>query len=280
MQKISIENIAPYHIFCDIYGLAQKWSNGESWSFIGEPRLDHGFLYLICDGMNIRYKDGREANFYPGNLVYIPKGCEYRVEFYTTKGEEHQDLLVNFLIRDFLGYEFCLADEAVCLIPNTPPEIVNDFYKIAQDSTNIKNPYLCVTKTFYGLLEKLLAHIALFDASNKGKNAVAPALLYIDNHIGDKISIHDLAKMCLLSESTFRKAFLSVTGISPVQYKIQAKIHKAQNMLETMPELSITEIAANLGFHDISYFYKVFTRVTGKTPRTYREDERADGYAN
>jgi len=273
VQKISIEDIAQHHIFCDVYGLAQKWADGESWSFIGSPRADHGFMYILCDEVCIRYKDGGRATFSRGNLLYIPKDSEYYVEFHTTKAEDFQDILVNFLIRDFLGHEFCLADEIICLMSETSPAIANDFYKIAEFSTNIKNPYLRVTKAFYGLLEKLLAHVMLFDAGNKSKGTVAPALFYIDNHIGDNISVEKLAKMCLLSESTFRKAFKSSMGMSPAQYKILVKIHKAQSILESTPEMSIAEIADSLGFYDISYFYKTFVRITGKTPKRYRDEK-------
>ena len=58
--------------------------------------------------------------------------------------------------------------------------------------------------------------------------------------------------------------------MSPSQYKIHAKISKAQSILDSTPEISIAEIADMLGFYDISYFYKCFIMLTGMTPNQYR----------
>ncbi len=269
-ELITLAEIEPRHIFCDVYGLPQKWAVGESWNFIGSPRPDHGFAYIFCDEVYIRYGDGREQYFHRGNLLYIPKGCEYYVEYRNTT-EAYSDILVNFKIRDFDGGEYALADGITCVMQHATEGVVNNVEKIAEISTNLKHPALRASKVFYSLLDDLLAYTMLLDPGKDAENAVTPALFYIDHHIGDKISVTELSKMCLLSESAFRKAFRAQTGLSPAQYKIRAKISKAQSILDSTPEISIAEIAEMLGFYDISYFYKSFIAQTGMTPKQYRE---------
>lgn len=272
---LKLEAIEPRHIFCDIYGLPQRWQKGESWSFIGSPRPDHGFAYILCDEVYIRTKDGTERYFRRGNLLYIPKGYEYYVEYRGTSGT-CSDILVNFDIRDTRGGEYALADEVTCLLAAVPQPLGNDIEKLAEASTNLKYPTLRVTRMFYALLEALLAHTVLLGAADgAGADPTSPARFYIDHHIGDKISVKRLAKMCLLSESAFRKAFHEAVGMSPAQYKMHVKIRKAQELLAGTPELSIAEIADMLGFYDMSYFYKTFTAQVGVTPGQYREDARA-----
>ena len=268
-QRLTLAEIESHHIFCDIYGLPQIWAVGETWSFIGSPRPEHGFAYILCGEVYIRYADGREQYFHRGNLLYIPKGCEYYIEYRDTT-EAYSDILVNFNIRDFGGGEYAFADEIVCMMPSVTTAIANDIERIAEISTNLKYPALRATKVFYNLLDNLLANEMLL-ASGEADNTVAPALFYIDHHIGDKISVAALSKMCLLSESAFRKAFREQTGMSPSQYKIHAKISKAQSILDSTPEISIAEIADMLGFYDISYFYKSFVAQTGMTPKQYRQ---------
>ena len=142
---------------------------------------------------------------------------------------------------------------------------------IADVSTNLKHPCIRTSMIFYKLLDKLINRISLPEMLSEDKNPVYPAIFYLDNHVRDNISIPELAKMCLLSESTFRKAFKSHTGMSPIQYRTHIKICKAQQLLRSTTEISVQEIAESLGFFDNTYFYKMFTKFTGLTPKQYRK---------
>ena len=162
-ERLTLDAIEAKHLFCNIYGLPQRWQKGESWSFIGSPRPDHGFAFILCDEVYIKTKDGTERYFARGNLLYIPKGYEYYVEYRGTTGA-YSDILVNFDIRDLAGGEYAFADEAVCLLKAVPPQLENDIEKLAEASTNLKYPALRVTRMFCALLESLLAHTMLLGA--------------------------------------------------------------------------------------------------------------------
>ncbi len=271
MKTISLNNIDNDIVFGSVYGLDQIWSENEfSYSFIGNPRSDHGFMYVLCNRIHVVYKNKTEENFQKGDLLYIPKYCEYYIEFLDCEDEIY-DILVNFDIRNTSGEEFKLADKITCVTNDVPIKVINAMHEIADVSTNLKHPCIRTSKLFYELLDKLINRISLPEMLDEEKNPVFPAVYYLDNHVRDNVSIPELARMCLLSESTFRKAFKSYTGMSPIQYRTHIKICKAQQLLRSTTEISVQEIAESLGFFDNTYFYKMFTKFTGFTPKQYRK---------
>lgn len=273
MEYLSFNQITQKHIFHNVFGLAQSW-NGlykpKGWSFLGSPRPYNGFMYILQGTVRFSYTDGTFETFQSGDLLYIPKGSEYQTEFFS-RPEELADLLVQFEIHDFGGKEYVFSNKVERLLENTPERIVKDFFNIRNYSANVIKPYLQITKTFYGLLEKIQGQLVMEEEDDKGKSVIAPAIMYLDFHVGDSISVAELAKMCLLSETAFRKAFKAYTGMSPAKYRTALKIQKAQSMLQSSTELSVAEVAESLGFYDISHFHKTFTAYVGITPDKFRK---------
>lgn len=73
------------------------------------------------------------------------------------------------------------------------------------------------------------------------------------------------------SKDYIRRRFRSVTGMTPVEYLRNVRISYARRMLRQKDtlHLSINEIALMSGFYDVSYFCRVFHRVTGVSPTQY-----------
>lgn len=84
-----------------------------------------------------------------------------------------------------------------------------------------------------------------------------------------------IAENLNMSYSSFRKMFKLYTGISPMQYVLQLKIHKAKALLTTS-NLSIKEIAYDLHFNNPDYFSVFFKHQTGKTPEQFRNESRVN----
>lgn len=272
MEKIALENIPRSISFTRIYGLNQIWNqkNNWSWSCIGMPREQHGFLYIFCDEVHIVDKTGEESSFRKGDLLYIPKHSEYSIEFSATQSEL-SNILINFNIQDTNGEEYALADSIVCFASDIPAKITDGLLTVAHLSTNLAYPTIPVTKAFYEVLEKLTNHLLASKLHGNTKDSVLPAIFYLDSHVLDNVSIPQLAQMCLLNESAFRKAFKAYTGMNPAQYRMHTKISKAKLLLRSTSEIPIEEIAESLGFYDNAYFHKVFVKTTGQTPKQYRD---------
>jgi AraC-like DNA-binding protein len=96
---------------------------------------------------------------------------------------------------------------------------------------------------------------------------------YIEAHIGERISLDDLACQAGVSRFHFARQFRLSTGQSPMAYLRRARIERSKSILQTR-ETSIAEIAARLGFSDHSHFTRIFGRLVGVPPGSYsRGDE-------
>jgi AraC family transcriptional regulator len=99
---------------------------------------------------------------------------------------------------------------------------------------------------------------------------LAAVLEYIHARANEDLSLHDLARVARLSPFHFSRLFKSSTGVTPHQYVLQWRIEEAKRLLRH-GRLQIADIAQQLGFRDQSHFTARFRRITGATPKRWRE---------
>ncbi|MDO4588023.1 MAG: AraC family transcriptional regulator [Planctomycetia bacterium] len=84
------------------------------------------------------------------------------------------------------------------------------------------------------------------------------------------LSIREMARIADISEWYFIKLFKKEVGISPADYQLRKKIEYSMNMLADS-DISITDIAIDLGFSSSQYFATVFKKYMCVTPSEYRQ---------
>jgi AraC-like DNA-binding protein len=89
-------------------------------------------------------------------------------------------------------------------------------------------------------------------------------LLYIDGHIGNKITLEDIAAHASLSVSSVCHIFTDKMKISPRRYIIQKKMALATKLIRS--GVPATLAAAQVGYEDYSGFYKIYKKQTGNAP--------------
>jgi AraC family transcriptional regulator len=91
----------------------------------------------------------------------------------------------------------------------------------------------------------------------------------IEASLGQKVRLEELARTVGLSATRFCTWFKRSTGLSPYQYVLRRKVHRAQELLlhNSRP---IAELAQSLGFYDQSQFANTFRRYTGISPGEFR----------
>jgi AraC family transcriptional regulator len=93
---------------------------------------------------------------------------------------------------------------------------------------------------------------------------------YIQANLAQNLTLVDMAQVVNLSTSHLNRLFKQSQGISLHQYVIQCRIERAKQLLK-QPQLTIAEIATQVGFADQSHLTHHFKRHVGVTPKTFRQ---------
>lgn len=86
--------------------------------------------------------------------------------------------------------------------------------------------------------------------------------------------VQRLARVSGVSEAHFARSFREAFGIPPHRYLLTRRIEKATGLLRDT-DLSITEIAFQIGWSSLGTFGRTFRDVTGKSPAEFRADDQA-----
>ena len=91
----------------------------------------------------------------------------------------------------------------------------------------------------------------------------------IQHNIYSNLTLDELARLCHLSISSFKRKFSEVFKVSPKKYISQKKIEKAAALLRSSSS-RISDIAYDVGFDSLATFNRNFTAAYGKSPSEYR----------
>lgn len=103
-----------------------------------------------------------------------------------------------------------------------------------------------------------------------GFDQVRPALEHIRDHYAMPMKIAEIASVCHMSESHFRRLFEENIGMTPVDYLNQVRVKKACDMIRKTG-YSMEEIAVKVGFTTTSTFNRNFKRIVGTSPYQWKK---------
>jgi AraC-like DNA-binding protein len=103
-----------------------------------------------------------------------------------------------------------------------------------------------------------------------GEARVTRAVRMIDRHPGAALTLNHMAREAGLSPYHFLRTFERVTGVTPHQYVMRARLRAAALRLVGEPS-KILDIAFDSGFGDVSNFNRAFRTEFGVSPRVYQE---------
>jgi AraC-like DNA-binding protein len=119
--------------------------------------------------------------------------------------------------------------------------------------------------------------------SGRRQKPVAPAVrdrrravetaLWIDANSHRQIDLEQAAGQADISPFHFLRLFSSVLGVTPHQYLVRSRLRHAARLLAD-DDISVTDVAYDVGFGDLSNFVRTFHRAAGVSPRKFREASR------
>ena len=97
------------------------------------------------------------------------------------------------------------------------------------------------------------------------------AIGFIRANYKEKITLTDLCRAAAVSPQQMIRYFKSELSATPGRYINEVKIDRAKELFLTHPDLSVAEIATELGFPDPHYFTRLFKKLSGETPTGYKK---------
>jgi AraC-like DNA-binding protein len=111
------------------------------------------------------------------------------------------------------------------------------------------------------------------EAGARDRRRAIEAALWIDSCSHRAIGLDDVARQVGLSPFHFLRLFARTVGVTPHQYLVRARLRHAARLLAD-EERSITDIAFDVGFNDLSNFVRTFHRAAGTSPLKFRQASR------
>lgn len=269
---IKTTGISDFHAadinFSNISCVKQYWHNKETFSYLEVPRNNSGIILTTHCNIHYYFSDGTFLELPKRSVLILPAQSSYSVEVDLLSKQQLSSITINFDMFDNNFNPITFDNPYILMYKNVTDNIEKQFLNTADSYINIaKNTFLLKSNLF-----RLLHTLMLSPEHNNlsGTHSISTAINYIENNLNSQISVSTLAKLCATSESSLRRNFKSIIGMSPIEYMNKLKIQKAQQLLE-IPEVTINTLCEQLNFYDTSYFYKLFKRYTNTTPIQYRK---------
>lgn len=213
----------------------------------------------------------------PGGLFILPGGHDFGVRLEGELDTLHVYLRKQILddVAEDFGYD---AADCIEIVPSLGDHdsLIERLALGIQEA--LRNPdSACSVYADYlaqALAARLLrqhstsAHATPLPQGGFTKLQLQRATDFMQAHLGDSLTLDELASATGLSPSHFARRFKVTTGMPPHQFLMQLRVERAKRMLRG--GTSIIEIALTCGFTHQEHMTRIFRRAVGLTPAAYR----------
>ena len=240
-----------------------------------ERHTSHTVAYVRKGSFGYRAR-GKSYELVPGSILVGNPGDEYMCTHDHVAGDE----CLSFILPRELVAE--IGDgrhiwEVGALPPLAELLVLGELAQASVDGkTDVATP-----EAGMALAARLVAVVtgrketsASTPAARDRRRAVEAAE-WIEAHAHEAVGLEGAAGQVGLTAFHFLRLFSKVLGVTPHQYLVRARLRRAARLLADDAR-SITEIAFDVGFGDLSNFVRTFHRAAGASPRSFRRAARGD----
>jgi AraC family transcriptional regulator len=109
----------------------------------------------------------------------------------------------------------------------------------------------------------------------RDRGRAVEAARWLDARVTEQVDLASAARAVGLSPFHFLRVFSNVLGVTPHQYLVRGRLRRAASLLADDTR-SITDVALDVGFGDLSNFVRTFHRAAGVSPGSFRRAARGD----
>lgn len=247
-------------------------------------------LVSMLQGKKIMYFEGKNPfDFIPKQSILLPSDEMMKIDFPEAKAENPTRCLALRISPELIAKTLELMNENLPRHPeNEEWKSPNNNFFLLHDANidfgihrlvqlfleqHVDQPAF-VNLSLQELIIRLLrtqAKNSLIKASQKpqSNHRLSALAIYIEQNLQEDISVNDLCKKAYMSKPNLFRYFKNEFGLTPTEYINQRRIQKAKEILKN-PMKSVSDACYEVGYNSLSYFNKVFKKMTGITPKQYK----------
>lgn len=283
-----IKNVVEYRVYDLPLDIPVVLLEGEQWriSDIMSTRLHfHNCIeigYCLSEAGSLVFEN-ENLHFRTGDITIIPRHVPH-----TTCSQKGTKSLWSYLFLDLAAFITDLLPAKTLYDPGSSdwfpqtylfsreehPEIHFIAQRLLIEFRDKPAGWIEVARSLSLVLYHELIRMRASETAPKSEHetksfVLKPALEYIHQNYMQQTNMKQLADICHLSETHFRRLFLSIMGTSPLSFINATRTSQACVLLDTT-QLSIAEIAERVGISSIASFNRNFHQIMGVSPREYR----------
>lgn len=255
-----------------------------------ELSFNYTVLASMLRGKKVMHLRDRSFDFFPGESVVLPPGELMRIDFPEATTDNPTQCLALTLDHDkingvvdylnetapradeheqwrFTDYNFHFTNDIAV------SQIIGRMIFLFTENHPSKDLFadFMLKELIVRLMQTEARHLLLDqNGAPKSDSRLAFVIQFIREHLREPLNIDLLSKKACMSQTHFFRCFKNELGISPVDFINAERIKFAQTLLRN-PTRSITDVCYASGFNNVTYFNKLFKRLTGRTPSEYRQ---------
>jgi AraC-like DNA-binding protein/quercetin dioxygenase-like cupin family protein len=260
--------------------------------FIDFPKHKHNYIEInyVYNGVLKQKVGNKEIHLKKGELLFLNQYIEHEIEACAK-----EDIIINFIIQpqffefvfSYLNSENMVSDFLINSLYNNTQNGQFLYFTVSDvDSIQellqkilfeIMNPSLLsesTIKLYMGLLViELVKHSDKIEEKEEfslQRNLIVEVLKYIDEHF-QNASLYQLSDQLNQPHYALSKQIKKATSRTFKELLQEKRLGKAKQLLETT-DLPISTVAEEVGYDNISYFYRIFKSKYGQTPKELRGD--------
>ncbi|ADU29715.1 AraC family transcriptional regulator [Evansella cellulosilytica] len=259
----------------DIHVVGKQYVHSHDYYWDGMKRNDKNtfiFQYTLS---------GEGAVFIEGKTHKVQQGQGFMLEvpgehiYYLPSHSHHWEFIFLTLRGQAAADCWRYVNRKVGPIINIPIEsalieqVVN-VYELAFKK-NLIDHYFASSKAYQFVME-CYRYFKSFKAKEQMPDTITQAINFINKNYKASFSVQDVATNINLSKYYFIKLFKESMNMTPGQYITKVRLEQAINLL-SHTELTVKEIAMQVGYGDDNYFNKAFRKVVGTSPGEFRRSK-------
>ena len=229
-------------------------------------------VYCLTEGKCRYFIHDKTYSMIAGDLVVIPPGIIHKVIYETPI---HSRILFN-CTRDYIPPSVLQALESITYYPghgDTAKQIAALYRRIreavsAPDAFSEDTIRCCAMELFLLMAKTADAGVPL----PTGSSFVAQAVAFIRTSYAEHLTLSAAARHCAVSPEHLSRVFKKETGFGFNEYLNLYRLKKAEALLKSGQDVSVSQVALLCGFNDSNYFSGIYKKTYGISPSQVKKN--------